>query len=98
MTDLSTLAASLSEAQRRAVLWCAQDGSARIHDKGAPREVSFGCLAKIIDGDPTKEVATICSIVTQANHPTVKSGLWPARTWSLTPLGRQLRDHLERNG
>ncbi|QOV92588.1 hypothetical protein [Novosphingobium sp. ES2-1] len=89
------IAAGLSAAQRKAVLWCQQDGTSRVHDKQAPREVSFFVLEKVIKGVPTKEVAIMFSLITQGKHPTIKNGLWPARTWALTPLGQQVRSILE---
>lgn len=93
--DLARLAGGLSEAQKRAVLWCHADGSYRVHDKQAPREVSFWVLLKVIKGDPLREVATMFSLTMQADHPTLKSGIWPARTWALTPLGQQVREYLK---
>jgi len=97
MTETSAreIAASLSEAQKRAVLWCNVDGSMRLYDKSAPREVSFFCLQKVIKGDPTIELATMFSLVKFQDHPTVKSGLWPARMWALTPLGAAVRAILQ---
>lgn len=93
MTDLSQLAKSLTKAQREAVLWCHEDGSPRTHLKGS--EVSFFALAKVIKGDPCKQVATIYSLCKRGQSETEKRGLWPAPTWQLTPLGLALRAHLK---
>lgn len=96
MTDPKVIAEGLSEAQRRAVLWCDPAGS-RVHDKAAPREVSFFAIEKVIRGDPQREVALIYSLVKRGQSKTEKRGLWPAPTWRLTPLGLAVRIHLTAN-
>ena len=87
------IAAGLSPAQKRAVLWCNPDGSPRVHLKGP--ETSFFCLWKVIRGDPTKEVALIYSLAERGQSTTEKRGIWPAATWKLTPLGQSVREILK---
>ena len=95
--EAEAVALGLTKAQRQAVLWCPEDGSAREWEKGS--EVSFFCLAKIINGDPAKEVATIYALTERGQSATRCRGLWPNPTWRLTPLGIEVRRILqERNG
>lgn len=88
------IAASLSEAQRRALLWLPADGTARDHEFRSPREVSFYALAKVIKGDPKREVASIYSLCWLGRNEDRKRGIWPMPTWGATPLGLAVRSHL----
>lgn len=87
------VAASLTKAQRRALLWCHESGEPRQWEKGA--ETSFYCLADIRWGDPTKQVAHVAVLVTRADGEKPKGRLWRANTWCLTPLGLQVRALLQ---
>lgn len=89
MNTVEQITAGLSPAQKRAVLWCNDDGTPRVHLKGP--ETSFYCLRKVIRGDPTKEVALIYSLAERGQSTTEKRGIWPASTWKLTPLGQSVR-------
>jgi len=93
MTEVERIAKGLTKAQRCAMMWCEADGSPRVHLKGA--QTSFYCLAKVIKGDPKKEIATMYALVEQGVSKTERRGLWPATTWSLTPLGIAVREYLE---
>jgi hypothetical protein len=88
------IAARLSPAQKRAVLWCNGDGTPKVHLKGP--ETSFYCLWKVILGDPRKQVAQIYSLAEHGKSTTEKRGLWPASTWKLTPFGLEVRAILEK--
>lgn len=96
MTDAATIAQSLTNAQCRAVLWCDPAGAPKDHEQGAPREVSFFCLSRVIIGDPAKVIARTYSLCVQGENPARKDGIWPMRTWRLTPLGRAVRMELEK--
>ena len=94
--SVGEIVASLTKAQRSAVLWCPDDGSFRAHDKSAPREVSFWALANVVRGDPTREVARIYKLTKYADGGKRAGQIWPDRTWALTPLGLAVHAHLNR--
>lgn len=95
MTDPKTIARGLSEPQRRAVLWCPADGSARAHVKGSPSEVSFFALTEKIVGDPRKKPAVIFKLIERANGYQPINRQWPVAEYRLTPLGLDVRKLLQ---
>lgn len=95
MTDPHTIARGLTDAQRKAVLWCLPSGEARVWQKGDPREVSFWTLKEVIKGDPNKKISMIYRLTIYHDHPTIRDGWRQATCWALTPLGLEVRRVLE---
>lgn len=95
-SDPREVAEGLSKAQKAAVLWCPPDGSARVHVKGSPSQVSFFALKNKTIGDPRKQVAQIFTLIERANGYAPVEGKWPAPEYRLTPLGLAVRAELER--
>lgn len=93
-TDIASIAAGLSEAQRRAILWCNLDGSPKQHCKAAPSRASFWALKSVVKGDPRKMVARHYKLIDQGEGEKPRGRIWPESTWALTPLGLALRTHL----
>lgn len=94
MTDIAKVAAGLSEAQRRALLWLAADGSSRGGWKGS--EVSFYVMKQIIKGDPKKEIATVIELCFSPGRTSpTKKMRWGDALWQATPLGLAVRAYLE---
>lgn len=85
------LARSLTEAQRRALLWLSEEPQAWPKGSEAPL---YG-LADWMNGDPSKRpavAAKMCRAVGRT-EPT-KASLWGKTLWQLTPLGLRVRAEL----
>lgn len=92
--SVESVAAGLTKAQRKAVMWMNADGSPREHDSTAPREVSFWAIESRTIGDPAKQVAVTYSLCRRADGQRKTGCIWPPNTWALTPLGLAVRAHL----
>ncbi|GEM70990.1 hypothetical protein SAQ01S_07560 [Sphingomonas aquatilis NBRC 16722] len=92
--DVPAICASLTKAQKAAVLWMREDGKPRTHDKDAPREVSFWAIRNRLEGDPEQQVARTYSLCRRGDGERRKGRVWPDTTWRLTPLGLAVRAHL----
>lgn len=92
--DIAEIARGLTQTQRRAVLWCNADGAPREYGKDAPREVSFWTLSNVLKGDPTREIARTFKLTVRGEGVKRPGAIWPPNTWTLTPLGLAVRDHL----
>lgn len=96
MTDAERIAARLSPAQRRAVMWLPADGSVRVAaEKTAPRRVSFVGETRI--GDPNRKIARVyrLSLIEYGHAFSVDPTKRHDRI-NLTPLGQAVRAVLER--
>jgi hypothetical protein len=92
MTDAEKIAAALTPAQRRALLWLPGDGSWRARGK-AHKDISrtsMYCMADIRHGDPRLMVATVAALCDGA-PPKQVAGRWAADEWRATPLGLAVR-------
>jgi hypothetical protein len=88
------IAARLTAAQKRALLWLPGDGSEIERQKGAPREVSLWAMGDERIDNPEREAAIVYSL---CRHSAREPGkVWAPRRWRLTPLGREVRAIIEK--
>ena len=87
------IAARLTAAQKRALLWLPGDGSEIERQKGAPREVSLWAMGNQRIGDPEREAAIVYSLCRHSAPEAAREPgkVWAPLRWRLTPLGREVR-------
>jgi hypothetical protein len=92
------IAARLTAAQTRALLWLPGDGSEIEHQKGAPRKVSLWAMCDQWIGAPEREAAIVYSLCRHsAAEPAREPGkVWARRRWRTTTLGREVRAIIEK--
>lgn len=91
---ISDIADKLTAAQKRALLWLPEDGSARAWEKGA--QTPMYCMANWTSGNPEKAVALYAKLCRYSgNGPPTDKSIWGKPLWRATPLGLSVRAYLQ---
>jgi hypothetical protein len=98
MSDVERIAKGLTEAQKRAVIWLPNDGEWKVRKTGDISETPLWSIQSKTWGNLGHELVTVANLAKHRNSAFKEKGrVWPAREWSLTPLGQAVRYYLKGN-